>query len=106
MQSGLAAAVPGLPQVAVAPALPSGGSSICSRLSCKGELPRDWKSGGEALPAATVADGGVAGRVQGRLGSGVCWGTSGWEPGVTPEGSRGWPGKKAWDRFGATGGKG
>lgn len=111
-QSGLAAAVPGLPKVAVAPALPSGGSSICSRLSCSGELPRDWKSGGEALPVATTADGGVAGQVQGCLGSEVCWGHWGCEAGVISEGSVGWPGKWGWPgrkagrRSGATGGKG
>jgi hypothetical protein len=57
----------------VAPALPSGVSSSCSRLSCRGELPRDWKSGGEALPVATTMaeGGGVAEQVHGCLRSEV-----------------------------------
>lgn len=55
LQSGPAPAAP------VAEALPSGVSSSCSRLSCRGELPRDWKSGGEVLPAGPAADGRVAG---------------------------------------------
>lgn len=57
----------------MAPALPSGVSSSCSRLSCRGELPRDWKSGGEALPVATTMaeGGGVAEQVHGCLRSEV-----------------------------------
>lgn len=61
LQSGPAPAVPEDPAVPVAVALPSGASSSCSRLSCRGELPRDWKSGGEALPGGPEAGGGEAG---------------------------------------------
>lgn len=55
LQSGPATAVP------AAVVLPSGASSSWSRLSCRGELPRDWKSGGEARPNGPVDDTGVAG---------------------------------------------
>lgn len=64
LQSGPAPAVPAVPEAPVAPAaalLPSGASSSCSRLSCRGELPRDWKSGGEALPGGPEAASGEAG---------------------------------------------
>lgn len=58
LQSGPAPAVSVVPAAVV---LPSGASSSWSRLSCRGELPRDWKSGGEARPNGPVDDTGVAG---------------------------------------------
>lgn len=112
LQSGPAPAVPVVPAAVPVPAaLPSGASSSWSRLSCRGELPRDWKSGGEARPGGPVADSGVAprdaggprstrGQVLGCLGGEVRPGHSGCEVGVI------WLGKKAVGRFGMTGGKG
>lgn len=111
LQSGPAAAVPTVP---TAVTLPSGASSSWSRLSCRGELPRDWRSGGEARPDGPAADSGVAGvaprdtggpcsargQVLGCLGGEVRPGDSGCEVGVM------WLGKKAVGRFGITGGKG
>lgn len=111
LQSGPAPAVPAAP---AAPVLPSGASSSCSRLSCRGELPRDWKSGGEARPEGPVADSGVAGvatRVTGGphsargQGQGCLWGEV--RPGNSGcEAGKIWLGKKADGRFGVTGGKG
>lgn len=60
--AGLQSAGPA-PVVPEAPAaaLPSGASSSCSRLSCRGELPRDSKRGGEALPVGSAANSGETG---------------------------------------------
>lgn len=116
LQSG---PVPAVPAVAEAAGQPSGASSSCSRLSCRGELPRDWKSGGEARPAGPVADSGVAGvatrdtgvpcsargQAHGCLGGEVRPKNSGCEAG-TWGGKSGWPGKKAWGRGGGAGAKG
>lgn len=123
LQSGPAPVVPAVtmvPAVAVAAVLPSGVSSSCSRLSCRGELPRDWKSGGEALPVGAATDSGVAGVValeasgpcsargqaHGCLGGEVRPGNSGCEAGSTSDGKLGWLVKKAWGRFEVTGEKG
>lgn len=119
LQSGPAPVVSEDPAVVAATALPSGASSSCSRLSCRGELPRDSKSGGEALPVGPEADGreaGVAardaggphsarGHVHGCLGDEVRPGSSGWEAGIILGRKLGWPGKKAWGRPGVTVGK-
>lgn len=122
LQSGPAPTVPAVPAgpaVPEAAALPSGTSSSCSRLSCRGELPRDWKSGGEALPGGPEADGGdtgvaareaasprsARGHVHGALWGEVWLGSSGCEAGIISDKKLGWPGKKAWDRLGVTEGK-
>lgn len=99
---------------------PSGASSSCNRLSCRGELPREWKSGGEVLPADPAAEGRAAwaatcdtdsprsarAHVCGCLGDEVRPGNSGCEAGITSDGKFGWPGKKAGGRLGVTGEKG
>lgn len=119
LQSGPATVVSEDPAVVAATALPSGASSSCSRLSCRGELPRDSKSGGEALPVGPEAEGreaGVAardaggphsarGHAHGCLGGEVRPGSSGCEAGIISGRKLGWPGKKAWGRLGVTVGK-
>lgn len=118
LQSG--PAVPEDPAVAAAAELPSGASSSCSRLSCSGELPRDWKSGGDALPVGPEAGAGEAGvaardaagprsawgQAHGCLGGDVRPASSGCEAGITCDRKSGWPGKKAWGRLGGTAGRG
>lgn len=118
LQSG--PAVPEDPAVAAAAELPSGASSSCSRLSCRGELPRDWKSGGDALPVGPEAGAGEAGvaardaagprsawgQAHGCLGGDVRPASSGCEAGITCDRKSGWPGKKAWGRPGGTAGRG
>lgn len=114
--SGPAPVAPAAPAAGVQP---SGASSSCSRLSCRGELPRDWNRGGDARPVGPAADRGVAGvatrdaggprsargQAQGRVGGEVRPGSWGCEAGVW-DAKFGWPGKKAWGRLGVTGAKG
>lgn len=58
--------------VVVAAVLFSGVFFSCSRLSCRGELLRDWKSGGEVLFVGAAIDGGVVGVVVFEV-SGFCF---------------------------------
>lgn len=114
------APAPTVPTAPVAAAVPSGASSSCIRLSCSGELPRDWKSAGEVLSGSPAAEGGVPGvatrdvdspRSAGAHGHG-CLGAevrsgkkSGCEAGGISDAKFRWSGKKAAGRAGVTGEK-
>ena len=114
------APAPTVPTAPVAAAVPSGASSSCIRLSCSGELPRDWKSAGEVLSGGPAARGGVPGvamrnaggpRSAGAHGHG-CLGVevrsgknSGCEAGGISDTKFSWPGKKAGGKAGVTGEK-
>lgn len=93
--SGPVAAVPEVP---AAPMPPSGTSSSCSRLSCRGELPRDWNRGGDVLPLVPAA----GQKALGGLGSELWLGSSGGEAEVTGASRPGWLGE-AWGGLGGPG---
>lgn len=114
------APAPTVPVAPVAAAGPSGASSSCMRLSCSGELPRDWKSGGEVLSGGPAEGAGVPGVAtrdmggpcsagahgHGCLGAEVRSGkNSGCEAGGISDAKFGWLGKKAGGKAGVTGEK-